>query len=49
MTAIYWPDFLTLIYPLPSDAINEGVPRVIGYVFGMGKVEWLGYSPVKVA
>jgi len=34
--------FILLPNPLPSDTLN-------GFKFGMGKLEWLGYSLVKVA
>jgi len=32
------------------DALNEGgSPRTIGFMFGTGKLEWLGYNLVKFA
>jgi len=35
-------------YAIPYDALNEGIPRAIKFIFGMGKLEWLGYNLVKV-
>jgi len=42
--------FLTLhTYAIPFDAFNEGIPRAIGVIFGVGKLKWMGYNLVKVA
>jgi len=35
---------------LPSDFLNDVDPLgAIGFIFGLGKLEWLGYNLVKVA
>jgi len=49
MTAIYWPDFPTFTYAFLIDALIEEILRVIWFIFGMGKLEWLSYNLVKVA
>jgi len=37
-------------YAIPFDALNEGDPlEAIGFIFGTGKLEWLGYNLVEVA
>jgi len=41
MTAIYWPD-----YTYPSPIWRR---RWVGFIFGVGKLEWLGYNLVKIA
>jgi len=51
-TAIYWLYLSTLTTLLPFDALSEGrSPQAIGFVFGMGKLEWLlaSLQSVKVA
>jgi len=50
MTAIYWPNFPTFTYPSPIWRPRwEGFPQAIGFICGMGKLEWLRYNLVKVA
>jgi len=49
MTAIYWPDFPTFIYPSPICRLRwEGFARALGFTFGTGKLEWRRYNLVKV-
>jgi len=49
ITAIYWPDFPTFTYHSPIWRPQwGGSPRDIGFIFGMGKLEWLDYNLVKV-
>jgi len=43
MNATYWPDFRLLSTPAPFDLLKPS-----GLVFGMGKLEWLGYNFLKV-
>jgi len=38
--------YLPLSHLTPS---RRSIPRAIGFIFGMGKLEWLGYNLVKVA
>jgi len=35
-------------YETLSDEERGGSPRAIGFIFGMRKLEWLGYNLVKV-
>jgi len=44
-----WPELPILPIPLPFDSLVEEIPRAIGFIFGVGKLEWLGYNSVKVA
>jgi len=50
MTAIYWPDFPTVtnLFSIWHPQWG-GPPRAIGFILGIGKLEWLGYNLVKVA
>jgi len=49
MTVIYWPGFPTT-YPSPISCPQwGGSPKAIGFIYGMEKLEWLGYNMVKVA
>jgi len=50
MTAVYWPDFPIFTYPSRIWRPQWGESlRTIEFIFGMGKLEWLGYNLVKVA
>jgi len=50
MTAIYLPDCSNFACPSPIWRRQwEGSSRLIGFIYGMGKLEWLGYNLVKVA
>jgi len=33
-------------YAISTGALNEGIPQAIGFTFGAGKLEWLGYNTV---
>jgi len=47
--ATHWPDFLSFTYPSPIWRPQwGGSPCAIRFVFGIGKLEWLGYNLVKV-
>jgi len=41
--------FRVLPMSLPFDALNEGISRAVGFIFGTKKLEWPGYNLVKVA
>jgi len=50
MTAIFCPNFPTFTYYFPILTPSMGgFPGAIGFIFGMGKLEWLGYYLVKFA
>jgi len=48
ITAIYWPDFRTFTYPPPIWYPQwGGSSPAIGFMFGAGKLEWLGCNLMK--
>jgi len=48
MSAIYWPDFPTFTYLSHLMPSIMGSSRAIGFIFGMRKLEWLGYNLVRI-
>jgi len=50
LTALYWLNFSTFTYRSSIWRPQRGKsPRAIGFKFGTGKLEWLGYNTMKVA